>query len=107
MVSFTIRVKDLASHVRGAMIAGQEYIRRCNLSRLASSLHGHFGPELGRLLLAERGRDQRRPYRPRRDPIDAYPSLHQVKCQSSGEGHYSAFCCGVVQQLWASLVRHY
>ena len=100
-------MEDLASYIRRAVIAGKEHIRRCNLNRLASSLHGNFQAELCRLLIAESGWNQRHPYRPRCYTIHAYSSVHQIKRKPSGEGNYGAFCGRVIQQLWTSLVCHY
>jgi hypothetical protein len=49
----TIRVKDLASNVRRAVVTSEEHIARGNLSWLASSLHRHLFSKIRNLLLFE------------------------------------------------------
>jgi len=75
----TIRVENLASHVRGAMVAGKKDIRWSNLNGLTSPSHRHLRPELSTLFLVERCRNQWRPDGSGGDPIDAYASLYELE----------------------------
>src|SRR6185312_9420656 len=89
-----VRMQDLAADV-GRVLARQEHVAGRNLVRLAGPLHRYAGAVMRDTLRLERGRNERRPDRARRDGVDAYAVLGQRLRQRARQRDDGAFRGGI------------
>lgn len=92
----TVAVDGLPADAR-AVCARQEHHTRCDLARLRRP--AHWRCELLLRLLVHRGRDQRRPHRPRCDGVCADALAEVLVGEAAGEGDDGSLGRSIVEQI--------